>query len=226
VIKKFKKNSKIFFEKNRLFVGLIIICFILMGGGSLMAKGAEADSSKTITQSDLQQQDAELTKETKGEDPEIVFDIEGGVVNAGVYRLKAGSVMVDAIEAAGGFSIDADKERIAHELNQAAVIGNNAKLYIFKNSDKDAKVVTSGMAQTSSSNSDPTNSNKVGTKININSADLTALDALPGIGPAIGQRIIDWRETNGGFEVIEDIKKVKGIGDSLYEGIKDQIVVE
>ncbi len=63
-------------------------------------------------------------------------------------------------------------------------------------------------------------------KISINRADAWLLDALPGIGPATAQKIIDYREANGPFVAISEIKMVPGIGDSVYENIKDLITVE
>ena len=63
------------------------------------------------------------------------------------------------------------------------------------------------------------------TKVNINQADVTEVDKLNEVGPAIGQRIIDYRKGNNGFMNIEEIKLVKGIGDKMYEKIKDQIEI-
>jgi competence protein ComEA len=65
-----------------------------------------------------------------------------------------------------------------------------------------------------------------GGKININTATLAELDTLPGIGAAIAQRIIDYRSQNGDFKTIEDLKKVRGIGDALLSQIKDLITVQ
>lgn len=62
-------------------------------------------------------------------------------------------------------------------------------------------------------------------KVNLNTANLAQLDTLKGIGPAIGQRIIDYRKEKGGFMNVEEIKLVKGIGDKMYEKIKDQIEI-
>jgi competence protein ComEA len=67
---------------------------------------------------------------------------------------------------------------------------------------------------------------RVASKINLNTATLAELDALPGIGPSIGQRIIDYRTQNGDFKTIEEIKKVRGIGDALFNQIKDLITVQ
>lgn len=67
------------------------------------------------------------------------------------------------------------------------------------------------------------NSTAQGEKININTADLAGLDKIPGVGTTIAQRIIDWRSQNGNFQTIEDIKKVKGIGDATFEKMKNSI---
>jgi comEA protein len=65
----------------------------------------------------------------------------------------------------------------------------------------------------------------VGGKVNLNSASLSALDTLPGIGAAYAQRIIDYRTANGGFKSIDEIKNIKGIGDKTFEKLKDQITI-
>uniref|UniRef100_A0A7C4M0I4 ComEA family DNA-binding protein n=1 Tax=candidate division CPR3 bacterium TaxID=2268181 RepID=A0A7C4M0I4_UNCC3 len=232
----YKQKFEEWFENNRVGLSLVLSFFIIFSGTFFIIKGAGASKEKNnIIKSEefiYKTNDLELGKE-KTETSEIVFNIEGAVVTPGVYRLPIGSVVVDAIEKAGGFSKDVDRDRVAKEINQASVIGNNSKIYIFKNSDKKAKIVSIGTNQSYLSNpiesggvvSKSTNQ-VVNSKINLNTASLSELDILPGVGPAIAQRIIDWREVNGGFEVIEDIKKVKGIGDAMYEKIKEFIVVE
>lgn len=241
----FKQKLIELFEKYRIGISLFLSLFIIFSGTAVMVQGARAQNKQNnvITSKEIQENNKTKNQENNNSEGEIteekakiVFDIEGAVKNPGVYRLGQGSVLVDAVNAAGGFSTEADTDRIAKELNQASIIGNNSKIYIFKKSDKGVKIITAGSAPSSlvsatsdnlpSSSSNSSRGSLVDTKININIANLSELDSLPGIGPAIGQRIIDWREANGGFEVIEDIKKVKGIGDSLFDGIKNLIVVE
>ena len=66
----------------------------------------------------------------------------------------------------------------------------------------------------------------MGGKVNLNTATLAEFDTLPGIGPAIAQRIIDYRQQNGAFTQIEDIKKMRGIGDAMFEQIKELITIQ
>lgn len=220
----YKQKLEEYFKKYRLYISIFLILFIFFTATVLIIQGASAnDNVKEIKSTDIKKEEPKQEVQPK---EDIIFDIEGAIIKPGVYRLSAGSVLIDAINKADGFSIDADRERIAKELNQASPIGNNSKIYIFKKSDKDFKVVSGGSLSTSSGTTQTSDTAKSGNKINLNKATLSELDTLPGIGPAIAQRIIDWRSANGGFEVIEDLKKVKGIGDSLFEGVKGQIVIE
>lgn len=97
------------------------------------------------------------------------------------------------------------------EINAAKVAGASAKLENKKTVAKQ-NISAPGAAQSD--------------QININTADQKALESLPKIGPAIAQRIIDYRVANDGFKTIENIKNVKGIGDKIFEQIKNQIRVE
>jgi len=232
--KKYKQKADQFIEKYRLYLALFLTVFIVFSGTVLMIQGANANSAaKTIKSEDLSQANKSNSPaiENKIETKEIIFDIEGAVVTPGVYKLPVGKVLIDAINNAGGLSADADRERISREMNQASLIGDGSKIYIFKNSDKDLKIVSNASNQnysgiSNSGSSSTTSDQKSVVKINLNKATVAELDVLPGIGPALAQRIVDWRDANGGYEVIEDIKKVKGIGDSVFEGLKDQIAIE
>ncbi|MDD5731815.1 MAG: ComEA family DNA-binding protein [Patescibacteria group bacterium] len=229
--KTIKQKVDEYFEKYRLYMALFLSIFIILAGTILMIQGANASkNANTITSADIVTPLATKVSQDK-ETKEIIFDIEGAVVTPGVYKLAVGSVLIDAVNAAGGFSTDADRDRIAREINQASQVGDGSKIYIFKNGDKDVKIVSMGANQnysnvSSSGSSSDSAQQASGAKINLNKATLAELDTLSGIGPALAQRIIDWRDANGGFEVVEDIKKVKGIGDSVYDGLKDKISIE
>jgi competence protein ComEA len=135
--------------------------------------------------------------------------VSGAVKKPDVYALPLNSIVKDAITAAGGATADADLDRI----NLATRLADQMQVYVPRQGEA---------APPSPNGSAPEAATE---KININTASVEELDKLPGIGPAIGKAIIDYRTTNGPFKQIEDINDVKGIGDALFEKIKDQITV-
>ena len=150
--------------------------------------------------------------------------ITGEISKSDVYFLPPGSIIKDAIAAAGGLTLHADAERI----NQALELRDQQQIHIPRLGEEDPPPpVQGGQA---GPNDTVLNSNGSGsgsdTKLNLNTASLEQLDALPGIGPAIGQRVIDHRENVGAFSSIEEITQVSGIGDSTFAKIKDLITVE
>ena len=135
--------------------------------------------------------------------------VTGAVNKPDVYALPLDANVKDAIAAAGGATADADLERI----NLATRLADQMEV----------NVPHKGEAVPPPPNgSTPDASTEI---ININTASADELDKLPGIGPAIAKAIIDYRTKNGPFKKIEDINDVKGIGDALFEKIKDQIMV-
>ncbi|MDR3151854.1 MAG: helix-hairpin-helix domain-containing protein [Bifidobacteriaceae bacterium] len=145
----------------------------------------------------------------------IFIDIQGEINKPGAYELPGGSRISDAIKLAGGLKKDADTQAF----NQARKLQDAEQIYIPKKGENNSN--TSELTQ----NSDNSSQQNTAGGININTATLTQLDTLNGIGPAIAQRIIDYRISNGSFSSIEDIKNVKGIGESIFEKIKNQIRV-
>lgn len=142
----------------------------------------------------------------------IVIYITGAVKQPGVYELSEGDRVKDAIEAAGGTLPEADLVNV----NLAQKVRDEDKIYIPEIGELDnlSESYDHTMPVISSSDSD---------KIDINSAGLAELDQLPGIGPATAQKIIDYREQNGPFKTIEELKNISGIGDKKFEDLKDKI---
>lgn len=144
----------------------------------------------------------------------IVIYICGEVEENKVVTLKENSRICDAIEAAGGLTVNADLTNI----NLAYILEDGEKIYIPKIGEINQEASIS--SQNSSNNSISNN------KININKATQTELETIPGVGPSTAIKIINYREENGKFSSIEDIKNVSGIGDKKYENIKDYISVK
>lgn len=144
----------------------------------------------------------------------------------GYIRLPSDSVISDALEASGGLSEEADRVRIAREMNLSSQIGNHTKLYMFALYDRDVPVISPVKATDTVKTSTTGGSVSSSGVVNLNSATLTELDGLPSVGPVTAQKIIDWRDDNGGFKSVDDLKQVKGIGDALFEKIKDHVTVD
>jgi competence protein ComEA len=131
----------------------------------------------------------------------------GAVGQAGVYELDEGSRLYEAIELAGGMNDDADTTY----LNMARVLTDGEQVVVYTVTE--ALSLKEEEAQA-----------KLGL-VNINTADITELTTISGIGESRAKAIIDYREKNGAFSSIEDIKNVDGIKDGLFSKIKDKITI-
>ncbi len=163
----------------------------------------------------------------------LVVQVSGAVVNPGIYELPKGSRVRDAIQAAGGFTFEANPIGV----NQAALLEDGKSIIIQANPPTPTQPSSSTPVPAAlTENPPPTTtvalpgddlpeSTATYGLININTATLEELDRLPGIGPVIAQRIIDYRMSNGGFDLIEDIMNVKGIGPVTFDKIKGLITV-
>ncbi len=156
--------------------------------------------------------------ETVSEESVIYVSVSGHVLNPGVYILPEGSRVYEAINAAGGVTDDGTLDGI----NTAVLLEDEAYILIPGISDSDETNTSEGMVAVGELTA--SESGETG-KININTADLSSLMTLSGIGKAKAEAIISYRETNGNFEAIEDIKNVSGIKDGVFESIKDEITV-
>jgi len=149
----------------------------------------------------------------------LMIDVRGAVNKPGVYTLTVGSRVQDAITFAGDVLSNAD----TRALNLARKLNDGEQIYVPLVGE--ATIAPPTAVSKSSAARTPTAQAPQG-KININTATLEQLDALPGIGPAIAQRIIDYRTQNGNFKKIDDLKNVRGIGDALFDQIKDLVTLQ
>lgn len=152
-----------------------------------------------------------------GETRSILVHVAGAVKNPGVYSLKEGERVKDAIEAAGGHMVDADILR----LNLAQKLYDEDKLYVPKIGETPEDLEGTGL----SGGSIVGLTSKDDGKVDINTASEAELTELPGVGPVTAQKIVDYRNTNGKFDIIDDIKNVSGIGDKKFEQIREKIKV-
>lgn len=134
----------------------------------------------------------------------IYVHVLGAVLEPGLHELRPGDRVVDAIAAAGGFADNADET----QLNLARLLVDGEQLY--------APVVGEVPVSTGAT---------IGGKVNLNTADQAALEAMPEVGPSLAQAILSWREKNGRFTAVEDLLSVSGIGDKTFETLKDLVTV-
>lgn len=158
----------------------------------------------------------------------VFVHVVGEVDEPGIVELPAGSRVADALEAAGGTTADAVLER----LNLARVVVDGEQVVVPDAAAAVAASAGSGTAAAgaaSGAGSAGGGSSTVGdaedAAVELNSADRAALETLPGVGPALAQRIIDRREQNGPFTAVDQLLDVRGIGPKVFAGLRDRVVL-
>lgn len=164
-----------------------------------------------------------LEAEEELETEKIAIHIIGEVKKEGIVYLEASSRIVDAIKEAGGATKEADLSQI----NLAYELQDGQKIYIPNKNEKISEYITmsSGNNVIIEENNSSAETERKENKVNINTANVNELDNLPGIGPSLAQRIIEYREENGKFKSIEELQNVKGIGEAKYSDIKDNVTI-
>ena len=152
----------------------------------------------------------------------IIIHITGSVKKPGIVKLKEGSRIEDAIEEAGGLTENADITKV----NLAYIVEDGTKIKIPSSSDEDIgdeEIIDNRSGENIIVEENISSSNKNNQIVNINKATEKEFQSLPGIGPSLASKIVEYRSQKGKFESIEDIKNVTGIGSGKYENIKDLI---
>lgn len=215
------------------------------GKASLAGTDLASETSPDSTESEgISKKKAEITESDQSlaiQQPvsrTIYVDVCGAVVNPGVYELSLDSRVFQAIEKAGGYLPGA----AASYLNRARSLYDGQQIYVPTQEEVDSQtipltqdetaqdgVVQAGTAQTGTAadnTADGTETTQVGQRINLNTADVSQLSTLTGVGESKALAIIAYREENGPFTSIEDIMNVPGIKEGTYEKIKDKIAIE
>ena len=147
----------------------------------------------------------------------LLVHVLGAVAAPGLVELAPGARVVDAVAAAGGFTADADPAGV----NLARPVVDGEQLVVLAVGQ--APPPGSGAAGDAAAGGSVQGAGD-GT-VHLNTADLAALDTLPRIGPALAQRIIDWREANGPFTSVDQLLEVAGIGDAVFSGLADKVAL-
>lgn len=144
---------------------------------------------------------------------ELFVHVSGAVVTPGLVVVPAGSRVLDAVAAAGGFTAEADPAGV----NLARPLGDGEQLVVPRLGEAPPAAAPPGGSDGAAASSSA--------KVNLNTAAVSELETLPRIGPALAQRIVDWREANGRFASPDDLRNVTGIGEKIFDGLKDRVTV-
>ena len=204
-------------KKSLLILLLLVLCGLggTMYGYYTHGDAVPLDDGSMPTKSTLNTSSSEM----------ITVYVTGAVNQPGVVTLAEGSRVTDAVNACGGVLPNADMDNInmAQNLRDGLQVRVPTKAIAPENF---AAMSATGSGQNMPTKSSPAAKiNATDSLVNINTADEKALDTLPGIGPSMAQRIIEYRKANGAFKSPEEIKNVRGIGEAKYEKLKDLITI-
>lgn len=210
-------------------IGLIIAGFFMINGQSSRQSNVAELAQETVTSSEAESEEISTgTKknsqkekaEPQTESEFLTVDVKGAVKNPGIYQLKKTSRINDAIQKAGGLTTDADSKSV----NLAQKLTDEAVVYV-ATMGENAASVSSNTGQSSTSGTSEVASQK-GNKVNLNTANLSELQTVSGIGQKRAQDILDYREANGKFNSVDDLKNVSGVGAKTLEKLKEYVTVD
>ena len=185
------------------------ILLILVGLGGLFSKKEESmEETEVVVTTVL----AEKTEVSTTQETVIFVDIKGAVKNPGVYQMKVGDRVKDALDAAGGLTAEADSQKV----NLAQRVEDQMVIVVPKVGEE-AEEISAGATSKEEA--------KEG-KVNINTATVEELKTLKGVGEKKAEAIIEYRKKNGSFQTKEDLMKVRGIGKKLFESFQERIVTQ
>ncbi|MEK7532879.1 MAG: helix-hairpin-helix domain-containing protein [Patescibacteria group bacterium] len=187
-----------------IILGLLSLLFIALSI-TIFIKSYQPETPITFSSDESESSSAAIPQ---GKDASIFVDIEGAVVRPGVYRLPQGSRIDDVLGFAGGFTQYSDMEAVARLVNRAAIVTDGAKIYI------------PSLGENAAIGNDGSSGSSV-TFVNINSASKSELEMLSGIGAVTSDKIIHGRP----YLRIEDLVEKKILSQSLFEKLKDQLVL-
>lgn len=220
--------------KIKKYKNIILGIFFLLFTVAVISWSLEEPEEKIEVKKDEKIEKKIIKTKEKEENKKIAVDVKGEIVRPGVYELEEKNNVNDAINMAGGLTEKSDTSNInlskKLEDEMVIIVYTKQEIYNMKEKEKikcppcnDACIKESD--EKSKIDTKEETSITQDEKININTADQNELQELTGIGKAKADSIIEYRNKNGNFKQIEDIKKVEGIGEAAYEKIKDNITV-
>ncbi|NLP51318.1 helix-hairpin-helix domain-containing protein [Bacillus sp. RO1] len=211
-------------HKIKVLVSISVLALVsILGWSSLSEREAESSVEQIRFIEEVQGEENELIspeeedklEEVEVANQEILIDLKGQVMEPGVYRMKIGDRIIDAVEKAGGFLEGADSDKV----NLAALLVDEMVIIVPAEGEVMEEVIIQPVTNESGE------SGTSGALVNINTATEEELTSLTGIGPAKAKAIVDHRTENGLFKSKEDIMQVIGIGQKSFEKLRSEITV-
>lgn len=185
-----------------------------------LTEGSAADGTEAAESGEASNIYEDGTASSTASSAAIIYVDIGGEVNVpGVYEVSEGTRLFQVIEKAGGLTEDADIDVI----NRAEAVYDGQKILIASYEESEKRSKSQALTEPSEQSGSSSAADEV--RVNINTADSVTLQTIPGIGPSKAERIIEYRNTQGRFQSIDDIKNISGIGDKTFESIKKYITV-
>lgn len=206
-------------EMKRRLVFILVLAMLIVGGSFYFYD--QKNRSSEVAISPLSSSEP-IVSSAKTEREEIVVYISGAVNKPGILRVPAGSRVVDVVDGAGGFAPGADPTKV----NLAKVVKDGTHVNVpvaALPAGKNAGISSHTASRQNQSNTNIRTSSHNSDVVNINLASKDEFDKLPGIGPSLAERIVEYRQENGSFRELNELKNVPGIGESKYNQIKDRV---
>lgn len=207
-------------KKQKIIIIIITIFMLAFIGYYIISKTNNSEYINLETEENKLIENTIMNQETLTDEQDIIIHVTGAVKKQGIVKVKEGSRISDVIDAAGGTTKEVDLSKI----NLAYLVQDGQKIYVPSITDE-AEIETI-KEEAGEDVIESNNSASKSEKVNINTASQTELETLSGIGPSTALKIINYREENGKFEEIEDIKNVPGIGEAKFESLKESICVK
>lgn len=201
---------------------LALIAALVVGFGVVLGKSSKVVQEEPVlpTWSQTSQTSQDTRQSSQKTEPlsqTITVDVKGAVQKPGVYDLASGSRVTDAIQKAGGLTDKADRRSI----NLAQKLADEAVIYVATEGEASPLL---GSSLVESSHRSPSETAKG--KVNLNTATITDLQSISGIGAKRAQDIIDYRDSSGGFKSVDELSNVSGIGDKTLEKLREEVTVD
>ncbi|WP_338199187.1 helix-hairpin-helix domain-containing protein [Lactobacillus rizhaonensis] len=231
---------KAFIEEHKqyLFIGMVLLVIVLLVWSKRPNSNDNFDEFDYENENTVQNENKAgsnpskklsnteaVTKKVAATKPkDVTCDISGAISHQGVYTLKSGARLNDLIAAAGGIKNNAQLKNV----NRALILKDQDKIHIpYKGEKLKAEQVVESVSSNGSTSAPETTSDQtnVSNKVNINTANVSQLQQLNGIGEKKAQQIIAYRQKSGEFKSLEDLMQVSGIGEKTFAALKDQLEI-